>query len=537
MSALVSLAGWLKQKRSPRWTTPKTASVCRTGESLGSAADRLRSPGDNPLFSWLSLDKLQKLAPAWLVYRVSRGKLNTAVLINFTVDHFRSFGVEQTLNMVATPLKDHPGHCVEIPGTEKSVLQAGVIYGANASGKSNLVKAILFAQHMILGQTTLKGLAQNRFRFVKKPKPASFEFRFLADGQVFVYGFTITQEAILEEWLDATSESGREINVFTRRKQDIDIARLRSFGQNGATLRRTLRALKQLGVRDDQLLLNKIVELPDQHRGELLSRVVWWFAECLTVVQAESQFTPLMDMLDADEDFRRFCGAFLKNVGTGIDDLSIEKVEDRRGQGSQAVTRPLAAAKRSQRRVRDRRSRRHAGAGRRRPDQTRSQEPHRPSPGESARTTRSPSRRSPTAPSGASNLLPALYHMTQRCKVFVVDEFDRSLHPLLCHALLKLFLDACPGNCQQMIVTTHETHLLDLDLLRRDEVWFMEKDRNQQSRLSSLGDWNARKDLRIEKGYLQGRFGGIPFIGDTKKLMDMIQCPVNGTRNEKKTPS
>ena len=156
------------------------------------------------------------------------------VLINFTVDHFLSFGVEQTLNMVATPLKDHPGHCVEIPGTEKSVLQVGVIYGANASGKSNLVKAILFAQLMILGRTTLKGIVQNQFRFVKKQKPASFEFRFLAGGQVFVYGFTITQEAILEEWLDAASESGREINVFTRHKEDIEIGGLRSFGEERA---------------------------------------------------------------------------------------------------------------------------------------------------------------------------------------------------------------------------------------------------------------------------------------------------------------
>ena len=164
------------------------------------------------------------------------------------------------------------------------MLQVGVIYGANASGKSNLVRAIQFAQNMILGRTTLKAFVQNRFRFVKKHKPASFEFRFLAHGRVFVYGFTITQEAILEEWLDATSESGREINVFTRNTQDIDIGRLRSFGAERTTLQRALRALKQLGVRDDQLLLNKIVELPDQHRGDLLSRVVWWFAQCLTVV-------------------------------------------------------------------------------------------------------------------------------------------------------------------------------------------------------------------------------------------------------------
>lgn len=458
------------------------------------------------------------------------------MLINFTVDHFRSFGVEQTLNMVATALKDHPGHCVEIPGTEKSVLQVGVIYGANASGKSNLVKAMQFAQNMILGRTTLKGLVQNRFRFVKKQKPASFEFRFLAAGQVFVYGFTITQEATLEEWLDATSKSGREVNVFTRRKQDIDIGRLRSLGEERGPLLKALRALKQLGVRDDQLLLNKIVELPDQHRGDLLSRVVWWFVECLIVVQAESRFTSLVDMLDADEDFRRFCGAFLRNVGTGIDDLSIEKaridadkvpkplldqLQPPKGHnvaitiGGPGVTLELDAADPTKI-VRKNLTARH---------QLSSEDYALSFQEESDGTQR------------CLNLLPALYHLTKECKVFVVDELDRSLHPLLCHALLKLFLDACPGKCQQMIVTTHETHLLDLDLLRRDEVWFMEKDRHQQSRLSSLGDWKARKDLRIEKGYLQGRFGGVPFIGDTKKLMDIIQCPVNGTRNEKKTPS
>jgi AAA15 family ATPase/GTPase len=458
------------------------------------------------------------------------------MLINFTVDHFRSFGVEQTLDMLATALKDHSGHCVAIPGTKKSALQVAVVYGANASGKSNLVKAIQFAQHMIVGLTTLKGIVQNRFRFVKKRKPASFEFRFLADGQMFVYGFTITQEAILEEWLDATSESGHEVNVFTRREQNIDIGRPRSLGEERATLLKALRALKQLGVRDDQLLLNKIVELPDQHRGVLLSRVVRWFAECLIVVQPESKFTSLVDMLDVDEDFRRFSGAFLRNVGTGIDDLSIEnarisadqlpkalldQLQPPKGQnvalaiGGPGVTLELDAADPTKI-VRKNLTARHRVS---------SEDYSISFQDESDGTQR------------CLNLLPALYHLTQACKVFVVDEIDRSLHPLLCHALLKLFLDACPGKCQQMIVTTHETHLLDLDLLRRDEVWFMEKDRHQQSRLSSLGDWKARKDLRIEKGYLQGRFGGVPFIGDTKKLIDMIQCPVNGRQNEKKTPS
>lgn len=458
------------------------------------------------------------------------------MLINFTVDHFRSFGVEQTLNMVATALKDHPGHCVAIPGTEKSVLQAGVIYGANASGKSNLVKAMMFAQHLILGRITPLRLALERFRFVDKKRPASFEFRFLADERVFVYGFTLTQDAVLEEWLDATSQSGREVNIFTRNRQDIGIGTLRSFRKDGSTLKKALGALKLLGVRDDQLLLNKIVEMPDPHRGDLLGAVVWWFTECLAVIQAESEFTFLVDMLDTDQDFRRFCGAFLKNVGTGINDLSIKK----KPIDADKVPKPLLASLQA--------PKGHdvtvtVGG----PGMALELDPNDPTKLIRKNLTAHHNVNDADYPISFQdesdgtqrclNLLPALYHLTKECKVFVVDEIDRSLHPLLCHALLKLFLDACPGKCQQMIVTTHETHLLDLDLLRRDEVWFMEKDRQQQSRLSSLGDLAVRKDLRIEKGYLQGRFGGVPFIGDTRKLMDMIQCPINGTRNEKKATS
>ena len=108
--------------------------------------------------------------------------------------------------------------------------------------------------------------------------------------------------------------------------------------------------------------------------------------------------------------------------------------------------------------------------------------------------------------------------------MYVIDELDRSLHPLLAHAFLKFFVESCPGQCQQLIVTTHETHLLDLDLLRRDEIWFVEKDARQQSHLYSLSGLHVRKDLRIEKSYLQGRFGAVPFVGGMEKLRELVEC-------------
>jgi hypothetical protein len=256
----------------------------------------------------------------------------------------------------------------------------------------------------------------------------------------------------------------------------------------------------------------------------------------LTVVQPDSSFAPLIEFLDQEGGFRRFAAEFLHDIGTGINDLHIEqseidaeKVPKELLDGLQApkghdATILLGSASVSlqldpndpAKVVRRNLAARH---------QVVESSYSIPFQDESDGTQR------------CLNLLPALYHLTTSFKAFVIDELDRSLHPLLCHAFLKFFVESCPGACQQMIVTTHETHLLDQELLRRDEIWFVEKDEKQQTRLYSLADLKIRNDVRVEKGYLQGRFGGIPFIGNTKKLMDLIQCPTNGRPNAKKTPS
>ncbi|MCC5876470.1 MAG: AAA family ATPase, partial [Candidatus Sumerlaeia bacterium] len=112
------------------------------------------------------------------------------------------------------------------------------------------------------------------------------------------------------------------------------------------------------------------------------------------------------------------------------------------------------------------------------------------------------------------HLIPMLIPTAIPAPVFIVDELNRSLHPLLSRSLLQTFLRGEPGvQDRQLILTTHETLLLDLDLLRRDEIWFIEKDNEGASSLRSLQEYKVRKDLRIEKGYLSGRFGAIPIMG------------------------
>ena len=466
-----------------------------------------------------------------------REKREDVVLINFSVENFRSFGEEQTLNLIASgKIQGHEEHFVPISDTGKNVLRAGVLYGANAAGKSNLVNAILYAHNLIIGTNRFTHLAINHFRFSPKKQPSSFEFRFLTNNRIFVYGFSIDERAVVEEWLEAKTESGRDIDIFSRSKQKITVGKLKPFGKEAEVSERALKALQVLGPRPDQLLLNKIVDLPSESRGGLLDGASWWFSECLMVIQPSASYGLLIELLGKDSGFRGFAAEFLSEIGTGISDLHIERTEIPAENIPKEILEALQSPKGhetnlfladssvslqiragdSTKVIRHNLAAQHAVGG---------NSYSLPFQEESDGTRR------------CLNLLPALYQLTRGCKVFVIDELDRSLHPRLSYAFLKFFLESCPGACQQLIVTTHETHLLDQELLRRDEIWFVQKDKKQQTQLYSLADMNVRNDVRLEKGYLQGRFGGIPFIGDSKKLMDLIKCPTNGKRHAKKTPA
>jgi AAA15 family ATPase/GTPase len=106
--------------------------------------------------------------------------------------------------------------------------------------------------------------------------------------------------------------------------------------------------------------------------------------------------------------------------------------------------------------------------------------------------------------------------------VYCIDDIDRSMHPMLAYKLLEYFLRTCTKSPCQLIVTTHESHLLDLDLLRRDEIWFAEKDSAGATSLYPLTQFAVRKDLQLRKGYLEGRFGAVPFLGGIDRLIESV---------------
>ncbi len=439
------------------------------------------------------------------------------MLIHFSVENFRSIHGEQTLNMVASKAQSgHEDHCVEIPTTSERALRACAIYGANAAGKSNFVKAMRFAQDLLLERLNVSHrIPIVPFKFVEDAaNPSTFEFRFATGERVFTYGFDVGASAVSREWLACTDENGSENDVFDRQKEGIEIGDPALLGSSASDSVQALKLLKQLGVRPNQLLLSKVIDLDDATRGSLLNDVSKWFTHSLRIILPEASYLRILELLDQNEDAREFFATFFDRVGTGISDLTVNRrsvsadsvpsewLEHLQGDSEEDPVQSVLFDT---------------------PVMTLQVDPE--SPGKLVRRNllSGHSLGSGSYPLSFDQesdgtqrllqLLPALYFLHEGERVFVIDEIDRSLHPHLSRAFVSHFLSACSEGTRQLIVTTHDTGLLDQDLLRRDEIWFVEKDEAQSSQFYSLADFsNVRKDLRLERSYLNGRFGAVPSI-------------------------
>ena len=445
------------------------------------------------------------------------------MLINFYVKNFRSIRDEINLSMVSDGrYKNHLDHREPVLGMDKYALKLAVMYGANAAGKSNIVRAIDFARDMVLaGETAIRRLAGNQFAR-RTDKPSEFQFQFQAEGYQFDFGFEIKDQKVVTEWLiiEGSEHSRRESMVYERRGDELEIGKLTAFSDGKAT-NELLQTLSSLGIKDEELLLNKVLEsAAESKRGAILNSAIDWFVHTLKVILPQSTFASLLTHLDKDDHFRKWSAGFLSFVDTGIQELAVKKdsinsenipsaFAESLQAGAPAIPLApgieLAADESDSSRVvrRNLRSKHTSG----------DEDFELPFADESDGTRR------------FLELLPALYPHGEvgndRSTVYIIDELDRSLHPLLSRAFLQFFADASKGKQNQLIITTHETHLLDSDLLRRDEIWFVEKGPQQASTLSSLSEFKIRNDLKIERGYLHGRFGAIPFIQGLERLFDL----------------
>lgn len=456
------------------------------------------------------------------------------MLIQFTIQNFLSFRDEVTFSMVAVNSDNqHSDHLAQNEAGEgRSVLPIAAIYGANAAGKSNLIKAMSFVKNLVVkGTRSNQSIAVSTFKLGDYDKEASkFEFIFTHQGSQYSYGFRLNKEQIIEEWLHGIpKDKKKEVMYFERvtstssKKETIiefgTILKGRSPTKGKDSNRHLNLKFIATGTRPNQLFLTEAID----RRIEILMPVFNWFKNVLMIVPAESDFRDLEVGVSVDASFTDFLSKFLTFSGTGIEAISTDVVELDFDNHLSAIPKGLRDGL-----LEDLKENSVATVGNSQGGRfllsrgkngqvnlTQLKTSHRHENGdlidfsmdeESEGTQR------------LINLIPSLYILGKDAeKVVFIDELDRRLHPLLSRCFVESAIN-CRSKGNQLIFTTHDTNLLDLDLLRRDEIWFVEKNKNGISDCYSLAEFKIRPDLKIEKGYLNARFGAIPFFGNPKDL-------------------
>lgn len=437
------------------------------------------------------------------------------MLVRFSVKNLYSFNEEAQFSMVAGKTQAHKDHIAAgFRPSDPKLLKSAVIYGANAAGKSNLAKALFLAQQVILGGMRIGAeLPRLPFRLCSacSSTPSSVEFELLLDDSVYSYGFTFLASHVVEEWLIRIGPSS-EKEVF-RRTSDSATTTV-EFGPSflpSAKERQYFEFLAR-GTRPNQLFLTEAVA---RNVKDPYAKVFDWFANVLTVIFPHTVLNQRESLIRSDASLRSSYEEYFKSFDLGLAGLRVVETElDSLAPGmSEAMKNEL----RSQ-----------LGPGKAiqmiNPVSNSTIIIMKKDGGElvvlrlillhedeNSKPVEFDIQEESDGTQRLVDLIPALVQFQNAEKVFVVDELDRSLHPTLSRSFFEVFY-AKSNPRSQLIATTHDLDLLDLDLLRKDEIWFIEKDKQGASRVYSLEEFKPRFDNDIRKGYLLGRFGAIPVI-------------------------
>ena len=415
------------------------------------------------------------------------------MLIEFRVENYKSIRQENALTLEAAKVGDDNDTRLRMAaGHDKKLLPAAVIYGPNASGKSNVLSAIAFMGEAVLASHRTwdpeGGIPRTSFAWgTTRSECSTFEALFLAKGTRYQYGFSIDDSEVKEEWLYAWPQNHKQ-TWLEREGQHF------SFGDK---LKGPNAAIQEI-TRPNSLFLSAAV----QNKHEQLSPLYSWFREIVILgshkgplVRGSTIETSLMRILMAhaqiadvfDEqkpEIQKKTIGLLKAADLGI--VDIRRIKENQADRDSSFSRHY-----------------------------RIQIKHTENDSDSWLEFDEESEGTKTL----FRMAPAIFRALEAGSLLVVDELESSLHPLIGAKIIELFNspESNPHGAQ-LIFTTHDTNLLGNTLgeplLRRDQIWFTEKNKEGATELYPLTNYKPRKEENLERGYLQGRYGAIPFLGD-----------------------
>jgi AAA15 family ATPase/GTPase len=425
-------------------------------------------------------------------------KEGVLMLIDFSVSNYKSFREQQELSLMATSDKEHVNdNTFEVTG--QRLLKSVALYGANASGKTNLLSAIWFMRQFVLSSANNQAGNQIPVTVFKldsrmQAKPSKFEVMFMLDTTRYKYVFEVDKVRVINEWLYAYKTARPQL--WFKRVFDLDKKEyVWKFGNN---FKGQMQSWKEQTL-ENTLFLSRASQL----NSEQLKPLYQWFKN-LFVLNTTEQLNPDYTAKwckDSDLHNNKVL-SFLKTSGdnNGIVGISIKEEEITDEKIHPDIKWLVEGLK------------------------TRNKE------GKLQKRTISMLHKlidsndsimlnfSEEAAGTRKLFSLAMFWLQaiQDGRILIIDELNNSLHPILAKFLIRLFHDEeINKHGAQLIFTGHDSFLLDLEIFRRDQIWFTEKTANQNTALYSLAEYSPRKNESIEKGYLKGRYGAVPYIDET----------------------
>lgn len=425
------------------------------------------------------------------------------MLIEFSVGNYRSFKERVTFSMVAANLvskdKNLDVDNVFAIDQELKLLKSAAIYGANASGKSNLAKALDFMKWFMVNSsketqsTDEIGVEPFRLSTETEEKPSYFELAFLMDGRKYRYGFEVTQERVISEWLFYVPNV-RETKLFERKLDKIKSSK--NFDAAGIQQR----------TRNNALFLS----VSAQFNVDLAEKILEWITDKLNIISG------LHDQAYLDYTVKCFINnknradiiQLIKKLDLGISEIQVEQedftTDSLPNEMPDELKKLILKAGGGKATSIGISHRKFDADGNHKSIEEFDLESH-----ESEGTKK------------VFALAGPLITSLKEGEILIIDEFDARLHPLISLAIVKLFNSkASNPNNAQLIFMTHDTNLLNNKIFRRDQVWFTEKNRYGATDLYSLAEYKIRNDASFESDYIKGRYGAIPYIGNLNYLIE-----------------
>ena len=443
------------------------------------------------------------------------------MLLNLTVGNWMSYGGEAELNMLGSLERQHKETLAKLPGwRSKYILPVAAVYGGNASGKTALFEALAALKTMVTVDVGVDGvLPVDAFRLDERDEPTSLSVTFLVAEHVYRLYVEATPVAVKYESLELVREKGSEV-LYERQATDGGVDSY-SFNQPFFSESGHVSYAAQ-STRANRLFLESAVA----QNVSALDEAHSWFADTLELVGVGSQAWSFATTADTQEGFLDFASEALSRLDTGISRLVAESVGPEVLPKDAALRRSIAELGNGEvitvvleieagdygfemLTVRSRNG--HPEVQRLRTVRVGSDgREHVFSLGMESSGTRR-----------LMGLLPMLFELTGSSgavgsKVYVVDELDRCMHTMLTMRLVSDFVASCGSETRkQLLFTTHDLLLMDQSVMRRDEMYIAQRGTDGCSELVGLAEF---KDIRFDKdlvrSYLDGRFGGIPMLGE-----------------------